>query len=229
LTPDAWKDWLDALRENGYDSRVTQTSEALAAEKERQARGLIAELGRRKPGSLAASFLKRAAATGEKAMLSFEAFSGIIKAPFRKSALLCREKGTEALFTANQPDEPVNVQDFADLLNPLLGSVNAESEYSLRMLGEDITGEMPSRLKPGPPTDYETASRVAQTVAEIVAESNWRSRLDELCDALDDKKIPRPKTWRKRNPPIGSWADAATTDRDLAKKAIAHHLKIARG
>src|ERR1700691_1606012 len=32
---DAWKDWLEALRENGYDSRVTQTHEVLVAEQER--------------------------------------------------------------------------------------------------------------------------------------------------------------------------------------------------
>jgi hypothetical protein len=75
----------------------------------------------------------------------------------------------------------------------------------------------------------ETAQRVLEIVTQTAGSEPWKSKLDDICDALDDKKIPCPKTWSKRDPPIRSWTDAATTDRELAKKALEYRLKIARG
>ena len=91
----------------------------------------------------------------------------------------------------------------------------------------DNVGEK-GRARPGPRTATETAQRVLEIVTQTAGSEPWKSKLDDICDALDDKNIPRPKTWSKRDPPIRSWTDAATTDSELAKKAIEYRLKIAR-
>lgn len=85
----------------------------------------------------------------------------------------------------------------------------------------------PKRGKPGPTRDIEIAKRVAKIVREVTGGDPWKEYLDEICDALDDKEIPPPKTWKNRTPPILDWADAASTEKALAKKAIAHHLNNA--
>jgi hypothetical protein len=90
-------------------------------------------------------------------------------------------------------------------------------------------GTTPSSTRPGPKTDFKTASRVDEIVKRVAPEGDWGSDIDDIAAELDDEKIPHPKTWPMRDPPIRNWTDAATTNRDLAKKAIAHHLKIARG
>lgn len=86
------------------------------------------------------------------------------------------------------------------------------------------------RRNPGPQTDFENARRVAEIVERVAQGENWTTRLDDICEALDEKeeKIPCPKPWRKLTPPISDWSDAAACDRGRARKAIAHHLKNAR-
>ena len=83
--------------------------------------------------------------------------------------------------------------------------------------------------KPGPRVDVETARKVADIVARTVSVERWQDRIEDVCRALDDAKIRRPKTWRNRRPPISSWSNATVgDDRKLAKKAIAHHVENAR-
>jgi hypothetical protein len=48
----------------------------------------------------------------------------------------------------------------------------------------------------------------------------------EIYTALDEEDIPIPKTWKK-NHGFESWTDAAQSGKELAKKAIAHHLSVA--
>jgi hypothetical protein len=88
-------------------------------------------------------------------------------------------------------------------------------------------GVKKERARPGPKKRLETAQKVQDIVLRIAGPEPWSSKLGEICEVLDDEKIERPKTWLRRDPPIRSWIDAATTDRDLAKKAIDHHLKNA--
>jgi hypothetical protein len=83
------------------------------------------------------------------------------------------------------------------------------------------------RARPGAKRDVETAKRVAEIVARVVGDQRWNSMVDDICDALDEANVPRPKTWRSREPRIMSWSDAAATAPELAKKAINHHLKNA--
>lgn len=92
-------------------------------------------------------------------------------------------------------------------------------------VAEPHTGahEMP-RTKPGPKPDIETARRVAEIVSGL-ASSKWQSKLGDICESLDEQKVPPPRIWRKKG--VLSWSDAADDHPDLAKKAIQHHLKNA--
>lgn len=92
--------------------------------------------------------------------------------------------------------------------------------------------ETPSRPKRGPKPDYGTAVRVAQIVAGVAPNGEWRSRLDDVCMELDDQQIPRPKTWKARHG-FGSWyaavaSDEASRGRHIAIEAIKHQLNLAK-
>ena len=85
--------------------------------------------------------------------------------------------------------------------------------------------------KRGPTRDYKTAARVAEVIARVAPEGDWRSRLDDVLMALDDEKIPTPKTWEQKHG-YRNWyaavADSSTRGRHLAVEAIKHHLKRAK-
>jgi hypothetical protein len=230
---DPWKDWLDALRRNGDDLRVPQTREALVCEQDRQARGLLAALERRRPGALAASFMKRRSAAAQRSMLSFAAFGGVISTPFKKSSLFCLELVTKALIE-QESDGTITDQGFdwaTFLYDPSIELGRPELD-ALRVQDEANSAEAPSRPKRGPKTDYATASRVAEIVESVAPGGDWRSNLDDILGALDDAKIPTPKTWRLRYG-YRNWyaavsADSAARGRHLAIEAIKHHLKLAK-
>ena len=84
------------------------------------------------------------------------------------------------------------------------------------------------RTKPGPKRDVQTALKVKGVVERVAGGKPWKSELDAVCTALDEGQISRPKPWRNRKPPIVDWVDAAVSERELAIKAIGHHLKNAR-
>ena len=79
----------------------------------------------------------------------------------------------------------------------------------------------------GPVRDTETANRVAEIVQRLSRESPWGKNLDAICDALDEEKVPCPKTWNKKG--YSNWFDCLLSDRGRVKKAIGHHLLNARG
>jgi len=60
------------------------------------------------------------------------------------------------------------------------------------------TPKVPPR-KRGPKPDYETALLVAGIVARVAPDGDWRSRVDDVCDALDDEQVPVPATWRRNH------------------------------
>ncbi|MCL5745172.1 MAG: hypothetical protein M1541_14815 [Acidobacteria bacterium] len=76
--------------------------------------------------------------------------------------------------------------------------------------------------KRGPKPDHDTAARIAEVVARIASNGDWRSKLDEICDALDEEHIPVPRTWR-RNRKCTQWS--LCDDRDLIVKAIDYRLR----
>jgi len=103
----------------------------------------------------------------------------------------------------------------------------AQTEPALPLIPPSITAA-PTRAKPGPKQGRVVAQRVQEVVTKIAGSETWKAKLDDICEALDEERIACPTTWRRREPPLTDWLDAAATERELAKKAIAHRLKIAR-
>lgn len=82
------------------------------------------------------------------------------------------------------------------------------------------------RYRRGPRPDYATAGRVASIVEQFAGTTNWRSKLDEICWELDEKRIARPKPWKRKG--YTDWIACLSAERQLAVKAIEHHLKLAK-
>jgi hypothetical protein len=95
----------------------------------------------------------------------------------------------------------------------------------------------PKGRKRGPKPDYESAMRVAEVVERVAADGDWRSKLEELgqaldhgvCDASDPnvceashhEKIPLPRGWSQKRK---NWLDPP--DRAVMVKAIEYRLEI---
>jgi hypothetical protein len=84
-----------------------------------------------------------------------------------------------------------------------------------------------AKVKPGPRRDPDKARRVLDIVKQVAGEADWKGKLTEVCEALDSAKIPFPKTWRRRDPVLHSWAYAADSEPALAKHAIEYQVRIA--
>ena len=93
--------------------------------------------------------------------------------------------------------------------------------------------------KRGPKPDHEAASRVAEIVARVASNCEWRSKLNELgealahgvcsasdpeiCDVSDHEKVPLPRGWKLKG---HNWLNPP--DRATMVKAIEYRLEIAR-
>lgn len=85
-------------------------------------------------------------------------------------------------------------------------------------------GTAPTR-KRGPKRDYESTLRVAEVVARVAPDGDWRSKLDDVCEALHDEGIPFPKSSGGKDRNCRSWMDFP--ERALAIKVIEYRLDIA--
>jgi hypothetical protein len=103
----------------------------------------------------------------------------------------------------------------ADLANGMIGSPAGLAKAAAK------TSSRPRR---GPKTDYQTALRVAEIANRIAGTEPWRSQIEDICDELDEKGVPRPKTWKAKG--YRSWSTC--TERHLVIEAIRHHLKRAK-
>jgi len=92
--------------------------------------------------------------------------------------------------------------------------------------------------KRGPKTDYENAKQVAKIIARVAPDGDWRSKLDDVGEALDHgvcdlsgakpcdlehETIPVPRGWQKKK---CDWL--VPPDRATMVKAIEYRLEIAR-
>jgi hypothetical protein len=84
------------------------------------------------------------------------------------------------------------------------------------------------RNRPGPKRDRDVARKVSEIVKQVAGGRDWKLKLLDICATLDEAQIPIPKTWRRRNPKVSDWTDAAVAEPELAKKAIGYRLKNAR-
>jgi hypothetical protein len=80
--------------------------------------------------------------------------------------------------------------------------------------------------KRGPKPDHEAASLVAEIVLRVAPDGDWRPKLDDICEALDEAQIPFPPRWRKRDRSCDGWA--AYAERANAVKAIEYRLEQAK-
>ena len=81
--------------------------------------------------------------------------------------------------------------------------------------------------KRGPTPDYEAASRLAEIIARVAPDGEWRGKLDEICEALDqtEPKLPCPRVWHGRYN-ADCWADYP--ERSTAIKVIEDRLRVAK-
>lgn len=110
-------------------------------------------------------------------------------------------------------------------------AVPIEEESACTNAGLAVNGANPAESdgkgrKRGPKSDHEAASRVAEIVARVAPDGDWRLKLDNICEALDEAQIPFPTRWRKRDRSCDGWA--AYDERANAVKAIEYRLEIAR-
>lgn len=87
-----------------------------------------------------------------------------------------------------------------------------------------LTQQPSGKKKPGPRTGYAEAVLLAEVVARVAPDGDWRSKVDEICAALDDAELPIPKVWRHRRK-HRAWVDA---ERSTAVRIIAHRLRLAK-
>lgn len=149
-------------------------------------------------------------------------FQAVLRRPVRGNSI------TTAIMDAVRQAVPEVLQAMSNFLTAgaiLTPATHARTIEADARAVETIT----ARIKPGPKRDLETARKVANLVSTLAPGQRWQDKLDEILEGLDEAQIPRPKGWPNRDHPLRSWSDATVgSDRELAKKAIAHHLENAK-
>jgi hypothetical protein len=92
-------------------------------------------------------------------------------------------------------------------------------------LAQPATEPTTTGRKRGPKPDHETALRLAEIVARVAPDGEWRGKLDDVCEALDEAKIPFPAKWR-RDRQWRCWADYL--EKPIVIKAIEYRLEMAK-
>ncbi|MCE5308534.1 MAG: hypothetical protein LLG20_12925 [Acidobacteriales bacterium] len=121
------------------------------------------------------------------------------------------------------------LRDKQKLTDEDISGYDRERQRCLKMPADHGTNPAESEAKGrkrGPKPDHESALRVAEIVARVAPHGDWRPRLDDLCEALDEDQVPYPARWRKRDRTCNGWA--AYDERAHAVKAIEYRLKIAK-
>jgi hypothetical protein len=139
--------------------------------------------------------------------------------------------GEAEAFFRDAFDETIVLLDLAEPMKTDTGAVHAFPRVQERkVLDEDAIPPEAAALPPSgrkrrPKPDYETASRVAKIVERVAPDGEWRGKLDDVRDALDEEKIPVPPRWRKDRE-CRCWWDCL--DRSITTKAIEYRLGKAK-
>ena len=91
-------------------------------------------------------------------------------------------------------------------------------------VAQPVTEGTARARKRGPKPGDELAERIEETVKAVAPDGEWRAKLDDICEALDERQIPCPKRWRKDG--SRSWSDKL--ENGLRVKAIDYRLKQAK-
>jgi hypothetical protein len=70
---------------------------------------------------------------------------------------------------------------------------------------------------------------VVKIIESVASSEDWKTKLAEVCEALDSNEIPYPSPWPRRDLKMRSWSDAAAVEPQLAIKAIEYRIEIAKG
>jgi len=83
--------------------------------------------------------------------------------------------------------------------------------------------------KRGPKPARSIAQRVVKIIESVASAKDWKTKLEDVCAALDSNEIPHPSPWPRRGLELKSWSDAAALEPQLAIKAIEYRIEIAKG
>jgi hypothetical protein len=83
-----------------------------------------------------------------------------------------------------------------------------------------------AKQKSGPKVNIAAHVRVAEIIAGIGVEWTGDQNLGDVCEQLDDARVPVPKSWRRRLD-AKSWLQAFDSDPALVRKTIKDRLKAA--
>jgi hypothetical protein len=110
-----------------------------------------------------------------------------------------------------------------------LDAVRNVINAALLVLGDSI--RKPSAVEPrkrGPDPDTENHKQIADIIRRF--EPDWRSldKLEDICEALDNAKLPLPKSWAKWKPrKPHTWMRALQLRQRLVVQALEYRLKMA--
>ncbi len=81
-------------------------------------------------------------------------------------------------------------------------------------------GEEPGR--PGRKADVDANRSIANVVGAFG--NDWRTRLSEICQDLDDRKVPLPTSAKWTQKGCGDWTDVLAEDQEGLVKALKYRL-----
>ena len=93
-------------------------------------------------------------------------------------------------------------------------------------LQEDPARRQGTARRRGPRRDLEGAVLIAEIVRRVAPNGDWRKKLDDIREALDESGIPCPTTWPE-NQNARSWSDCL--EDAVVVKAIQYRLDVAKG
>jgi hypothetical protein len=153
--------------------------------------------------------------------------SGILQDAVKHSITLCHILEAGITESSSQPssDGSRGCVPKADQI----GATEPRGDESTRArTGQAVTDPTKSSgkgRKRGPRPDHEGAARVAEIVARVAPDGEWRPKLNDVCEALDEANILSPKRWRGGERKYRSWASCADQEPQLAIKAIEYRLE----
>ena len=131
--------------------------------------------------------------------------------------------------SSHDPSFPKSAVSFDESQAPTRVVPERTSAVGSEPFGPDSalpTGRESKGRKRGPKPDYDIAIRLAAVVARVAQDGDWRPKLDEICEALDDENVPSPKKWVGEDPSCRRWSTQA--DHQKAIKVIDYRLKQAK-
>jgi hypothetical protein len=197
--------WLEALRRESLNfsyGRETIESDSEGNERARHLSGTIQRLGE--------------ASANYCAVLESRALAAERRAQQQADEQQADEQGADEQGADEQGAAPEEMPESTGRAADEASPANAEATATI----------VTERRKRGPTRDFETALKVDGVITRLAPDGNWRARLEDICEGLDEAQVRRPKPWKRKG--HSTWFDCVISERPLVIKAIEHHLKLAQ-